>query len=286
MKRVLLCILLCSFIATSYSAGEDKTENGTSTIQLIRNATLKVNYCGHTFLVDPMLSEKGSLWSTFNVNKNPRVHLTIPVDEIVNGVDFVLVSHNHGDHFDNAAMGALSKKDIPLYVQPTDSADISKSYKLKDKVIPICDSLMIGNMTIIRTGGVHGLGKAGELCGHVSGFVLKAPGVPTIYITGDVVYNDEIKSNIRLYNPDYIVSNSGGAIFPEMSPTDGPIIMDEKQTVEMVKGVSDKCKVIAVHMDALDHCQTSRTILRNEADHDGIAHDKLIIPEDGEVVSL
>ena len=45
-------------------------------------------------------------------------------------------------------------------------------------------------------------------------------------------------------------------------------------------------KVLAVHMDALDHCQTSRTILRNEANHFAISHDKLIIPEDGEVVSL
>ena len=75
-------------------------------------------------------------------------------------------------------------------------------------------------------------------------------------------------------------------MFPNMSHTDGPIIMDEKQTVEMIKETSAKCKVIVLHMDALDHCQTSRTILRNEANHFAISHDKLIIPEDGEVVSL
>ncbi len=40
-------------IATSTSAGGNKTENVTSTILLIRNAMLKINYCGHTFLVDP-----------------------------------------------------------------------------------------------------------------------------------------------------------------------------------------------------------------------------------------
>ena len=75
-------------------------------------------------------------------------------------------------------------------------------------------------------------------------------------------------------------------MFPDMSPTDGPIIMDEKQTVEMIKETSAKCKVIVLHMDALDHCQTSRTILRNVTNHSAIAHDKLIIPEDGELFSL
>ena len=75
-------------------------------------------------------------------------------------------------------------------------------------------------------------------------------------------------------------------MLPDMSPTDGPIIMDEKQTVKMMQEAPEKCKVIAVHMDALDHCQTSRTILRNEANHSAIAHDKLIITEDGELFSL
>ena len=35
-------------------------------------------------------------------------------------------------------------------------------------------------------------------------------------------------------------------------------------------------------MDAIDHCQTTREILRNEARHRKIDMNRLIIPEDGD----
>ena len=50
----------------------------TSTVQLVRNATLKIRYAGHTMLIDPVLADKGTLISALGVNKTPRVHLTIP----------------------------------------------------------------------------------------------------------------------------------------------------------------------------------------------------------------
>ena len=45
-------------------------------------------------------------------------------------------------------------------------------------------------------------------------------------------------------------------------------------------------KLITVHMDAIDHCQTTRAILRNEARHHGTDMSRLIIPEDGESITL
>ena len=45
-------------------------------------------------------------------------------------------------------------------------------------------------------------------------------------------------------------------------------------------------KLIAVHMEATDHGQTTRAILRNEAMHHKIEMSRLIIPEDGETIIL
>ena len=59
----------------------------TSTVQLVRNATLKIRYAGHTMLIDPVLADKGTLISALGVNKTPRVHLTIPIQDIIGGVD-------------------------------------------------------------------------------------------------------------------------------------------------------------------------------------------------------
>lgn len=42
------------------------------TLQLVRNATLKLNYAGKSILVDPVLAEKGTLMSALGVNLNPR----------------------------------------------------------------------------------------------------------------------------------------------------------------------------------------------------------------------
>lgn len=56
--------------------------------------------------------------------------------------------------------------------------------------------------------------------------------------------------------------------------------------MRMLDELPTNVKLIAVHMDAIDHCQTTREILRNEARHRKIDMNRLIIPEDGETVDL
>ena len=86
--------------------------------------------------------------------------------------------------------------------------------------------------------------------------------------------------------PDYMVVNSGGAILPPMSKTDGPIIPNETETMQIIDESPAQTRFIAVHLDAVDHCQTTRAILRNAALHHGIDMNRLIIPEDGESIGL
>lgn len=58
------------------------------------------------------------------------------------------------------------------------------------------------------------------------------------------------------------------------------------QAIPQVKTAPANTRFIAVHMEAIDHCQTTRSILRNEADKAGISKEKLMIPADGEVIEL
>ena len=62
--------------------------------------------------------------------------------------------------------------------------------------------------------------------------------------------------------------------------------MNEKDVVNLIKDSPKDCRFIAVHMEAIDHCQTTRSILRNEADKAGISKERLIIPADGETITL
>ena len=74
--------------------------NEKAIIRLVRSATLKINYAGHTILVDPVFADKGTLQSALGVYKSPRVHLVMPISEITEGVDMVLLTHNHIDHYE------------------------------------------------------------------------------------------------------------------------------------------------------------------------------------------
>ena len=62
----------------------------------------------------------------------------------------------------------------------------------------------------------------------------RAEGFPTVYIMGDCRWEACIRDTVERFNPDYIVVTSGGAIFPEFSKTDGPIIPDETEVMPIL----------------------------------------------------
>ena len=275
MRKVLFCFV-CLFMGMAVYAQNN--------VRLIRNATLKIQYAGQTLLVDPMLGKKGTEMSALGVNLNPRVHLTMPIGEVLDDVDFVLLTHTHIDHYDPAAKRLISK-DTPWYVQPADYDSVAMKDHFRNTTV-VKESVQVGGITIVRIAGNHGRGKLGKMMGASSGYVLKAEGQPTLYIMGDCVWNESTQKAVEEHHPAYIVVNSGGAILPPLSKTDGPIIPNETETMRIIDDYPANTRFIAVHMDAIDHCQTTREILRNEALHHGIDMQRLIIPNDGESIEL
>ncbi|OHD06472.1 MAG: MBL fold metallo-hydrolase [Spirochaetes bacterium GWD1_27_9] len=247
-------------------------------IQLIRNATMKVNYAGQTILIDPMLSQKGAMEPFAGIERNPIVDLPIQIEKILENVNSVIVTHNHPDHFDKVASDAISK-DVQIFCQQGD--EVSRKNEGFKNVTPVETSFKWKGITITRVGGIHGSGKILELMGKVSGFVLQSAGKPTIYWVGDSIWCEEVENVIKKFNPDIIITNSGGAVIPGFDP----ILMDAKQTIDLVNA-APKAKIIAVHMESLDHCTVTRDNLRQMADQVGISLDRLIIPKDGETVSF
>ncbi len=91
-------------------------------LRLIRHACLIVEYTGHRLLVDPQLDPAGArpaIDNTPNPRNNPLVDLPIPVKELLGGVEAVLVTHTHRDHWDGTAEKEIPK-DLPLIGQPED----------------------------------------------------------------------------------------------------------------------------------------------------------------------
>lgn len=251
-----------------------------STVQLIRSATVIITYKGQKILVDPMLSEKGAFQSFAGIEKNPTIDLKIPIDQITNSLDLVLVTHCHPDHFDQAASDLLDKS-ITLFHQPADTTYFKKE-QFKNATA-IVDKTVWNGIEIIRVEAQHGTGDVLKYTGQASGYILRSKGQATIYIVGDGVWTDEVKKNIQTYRPDYIIVNSGGATLPGFKS--GLIIMDDEQTITLIKE-SGKAKIIAVHLEALDHCRVTRSLLKTKAELSNVERSRLIIPQDGEIIQL
>lgn len=245
-------------------------------LQLIRNATLILHYAGQRILIDPDLAARHSRPSFTGRSANPMVELPVPVDTIAAGLDLIIVSHLHRDHFD--AVDALPQ-DVPVICQPGDEARIAE--RGFSQVMPLAETISWRGLSLQRTPGHHGLGAVEQQMGVVSGFVLRAPGEPTLYWAGDTVWCPEVRAAISEVRPDVIVTHSCGARWPDEAGARQLIVMDAEQTIVLCQA-APQAIVVATHMEALDHATVTRAELRQRAEAAGISAARLLIPQDGE----
>ena len=115
-----------------------------------------------------------------------------------------------------------------------------------------------------------------EVLGHVSGVVFKHPDEKTFYIAGDTVWYEEVEENLKKYDPDVIVLNSGDAQVVGYDP----IILDKKDVYEVYKA-APRATIIASHMESVNHAMLSRKELREFINEKGMT-ERVLVPEDGE----
>ncbi|MGD8191116.1 MBL fold metallo-hydrolase [Brevibacillus ginsengisoli] len=246
-------------------------------LQVIRHATLLLSIKDQNILVDPMLGPKESappIINSGNTRRNPLVDLPSNLP-IWNEIDALLITHCHRDHLDDTAKEILPKH-LPVFCQPTDVATL-RDAGFTD-VIPIQDTFKWNNITITRTNGQHGTGEIGKAMGNVSGFVLAANEEPTLYIAGDTIWCDDVREAITSFQPSVTVLNAGAAQFIKGDP----ITMDAKDVREVCHHVPNS-KVVAVHMEAINHCLLTRDELRSELERSDLIN-RVSIPLDGEVL--
>jgi L-ascorbate metabolism protein UlaG (beta-lactamase superfamily) len=247
-------------------------------LQLIRSATLRFDYAGHRFIIDPYLAARYSRPPYAGKSRNPLVELPFPPNEVLAGMEMVIVSHLHSDHFDPVAQEILPRGML-LFCQPEDQASLRGMGFTN--IDPISDVVLWDGITITRTHCQHGSGAVLEEMGVASGFLFSAPSEPKIYWAGDTILYHGVAEVIEREQPDIIITHSCGAMWG-----DGVLIlMDAAQTIEVCKAAGNGV-VIATHMDAVDHATVTRIDLRRYAEDHGIGRDQLIIPEDGETLSF
>jgi L-ascorbate metabolism protein UlaG (beta-lactamase superfamily) len=253
-------------------------------IQQIRNATMIVEYTGKKFLVDPFLAEKG-VYPPFpsirqDNSNNPVVNLPVSIDQIIDKVDAVILTHLHLDHWDDVAKQVLPK-DIKMFVQnEEDAAEVRKDGFHNLEVLQ--EDTVFEGIKLSKTNGEHGRGEILKLplIGKVSGVVFKHPDEKTLYIAGDTVWNNDVQEALETHKPEIIVVNGGDNQFPE----GGSLVMG-KNDIYKVYMAAPNAKIISVHMEAVNHWALSREELKSFVNEKGISSN-ILVPEDGESYSF
>lgn len=248
-------------------------------LHFIRSATSILHYGGAQLLIDPMLNPAGTVPAvpnTANERRNPTVELPFndtTLQRLLGALDGVLVTHLHNDHWDARAVELLPKG-LPIFCQPEDEVRIAAGGFTH--VLPIDTEREWRGITIRRVPAQHGTGEIGQRMAPVSGFVLRHPAEPTLYLAGDTIWYEEVAATLQREQPAVTLVNAGGARFL----TGDPIIMDAEDVIALCHAAPET-RVVATHLEALNHCLLTRAELRAALDAAGVAG-RVAIPADGE----
>ncbi len=283
-----IAMLLTS--GTAYAVGSDQAAStsvqNAVQVQQIRNATVKIDFSGTTFLVDPMLSAKGEFPGfpgTYRSElRNPLIDLPFSADQVLDSVEAVVVTHTHTDHWDEAAQKRIPKS-MPVFVQNEADAKTIRGQGFKD-VRVLKGSTTFNGVKLSKTGGQHGSDlwfadpARAEAMGPVMGVVFSAPKAKTVYVAGDTVWRPEVDQALKQYKPDVVILNTGSALMTGFE--EHPIIMGKQDALHATKAVPNAA-IVAVHMDSVNHMSLTRKELRAFVQENKI-QDRVMIPEDGE----
>lgn len=247
-------------------------------IQQLRNATMLVSFGPHRLLVDPMLADVGAMpgFKMFGGGRkrNPLIPTPPQTTEALARATGVLITHEHPDHFDLAGRAWTKTARLPVWANRMDVPRLRRK-GLDARVLE--DGGLDVELEIIPSR--HGRGLLGWMLGPVAGYYLAAEGEPSLYITGDSILTDSVRDAVERLQPDVIVAPAGAANMG----IGGDILFSVDELVELARLAP--ADVVFNHLEALDHCPTTRTGLRERMRVEGLS-DRVHVPEDGDVLEF
>ena len=222
-------------------------------VTFIGNATLLLRYSGFTILTDPTFvhrHEKVDLGHGLSATR-----VTDPAMEIEDlpPIDLVLLSHFHGDHFDQVAQARLDRS-LPILTTPQARDQLHELGFREARGLDTWESCTLTkgarSLTITACPARHGPGVTDLVLPDVMGSVLQGDGeaaLQELYISGDTLLFDDLEEIPRRH-PDLDLGffHLGGTKVLGIMVT-----MDADQGVEAVR-LLDPDVAIPIHYDDYD----------------------------------
>ncbi|MEM8901993.1 MAG: MBL fold metallo-hydrolase, partial [Bacteroidota bacterium] len=229
-------------------------------IHHIRNATMIIEANDQVILIDPFLGPKGQLsplaFFRFKARRNPMVPLPENTNSLLKKVTHCLITHNHPDHLDKVGISFLRENNIPVYCSVKDETTFRKKGLRVVQTVSYWQKTPFMGGTVEGIPARHGYGFIAGPMGNVMGYHIMLPDQPSIYLASDTIYTEDVHRMLAEYKPDIAVFPAGSAQFDLFQP----LMMhmeDILKFIELAPGLA-----IANHLEAVNHCPTTRESLR------------------------
>lgn len=225
-------------------------ESTKGSIFFIGTATVIIRYAGFTILTDPnFLHAGGHVHLGYGLTAERLTNPAIDIEQLP-PLDFCVLSHYHGDHFDQVAQEKL-QKDLPIITTEHAAAELKEKGFTETVALQTWESVTLrkgqSQVQITSMPGKHGPAVVEAFLPDVMGSMLEFQNGSgeiqlRLYITGDTLVYDELKEIPNRY-PDIHLAlfHLGGTRIMGILLT-----MDAEQGVEAMQIINPR-EVIPIH---------------------------------------
>ncbi len=220
---------------------------GRGSVFFVGTATVIIRYAGFTILTDPNFLHAGDhVHLGYGLTARRLTDPAVEIEDLP-PLDFVLLSHLHGDHFDRLAERRLNRA-TPIVSNRHATGYLEKVGFTNTRTLKTWEPLDVekggANLRLTALPGTHGPGPLGAVLPPVMGSMLEfgpagEPARLRMYISGDTLVHDRLREIPRRFPEiDLAMLHLGGTkvlgIFVTMDAEQGleaMRIMDARTTI-------------------------------------------------------
>ncbi|MER7450893.1 MBL fold metallo-hydrolase [Nocardia beijingensis] len=237
--------------------------------------TVWFRYAGRTWLTDPTFDEPGDYPGPVTLHK-----LTGPAvsQEDIGPVDVVLLSHDeHADNLDDSGRKLLTT--VPTVLSTPGAATRIDGVR----GLAEWETVTVHGVQVTAVPALHGPEGCEPFSGFVTGFVLRAEGEPTVYVSGDNASVELVRRIAeRIGRIDIAVLNVGAANIGRFGDTD--VTLNARTALQAAEALGDAL-IVPVHAEGWAHFSETLDYLGHVFRYGGRA-EQLRIPPLGRTTTV
>jgi L-ascorbate metabolism protein UlaG (beta-lactamase superfamily) len=223
----------------------------TMTVTYVGGPTAVLEYAGLRILLDPTF-DAPQTYESDGERLTKTAGPGVALDEL-GAIDLILLSHHeHEDNLDFAG------RELVLHTLTLSTAkagvDLGKSVVGLD----CWEEHRVGDVKVTAAPALHGPPGAEQMVGPVTGFMLEAPGEPTVYVSGDNASLELVRQIAdRFPTIDTAVLFAGAARVPSI---DAALTLTSEDAAEAARILGVK-HVVGLHTEDWKHFSETRAQL-------------------------